>query len=205
MTSQDLYSASGGAHSYNKTALWLSTLERYLGWDTLQPIMATFFERYKFRHPSPQDFFDVANEVSGEDLTWFFDQVYRSSNDFDYAIERATSDPIEISGYVKDSQSAELVHQDSESDLFRTEVVVRRHGAAHFPVDVLMVFEDGSEVRESWDGRSRFKLYVEEQPQKLSYAVVDPERRLLLDLYYTTRRSSSHGARFRRASGARSG
>ena len=136
------YPATGGAHSYNKTALWLSTLERYLGWDTLQPIMATFFERYKFRHPGPQDFFDVANEVSGQDLTWFFDQVHRSSNVFDYAIERATSDPIETTGYVEDG--GELVHQDSESELFRTEVVVRRHGAAHFPVDVLMVFEDGS-------------------------------------------------------------
>ena len=94
--------------------------ERYLGWDTLQPIMATFFERYKYRHPSPQDFFDVANEVSGRDLTWFFDQVYRSSHDFDYAIERATSDPIEISGYVKDSETEtetkdeRLVHRDSE-------------------------------------------------------------------------------------------
>ena len=186
-----LYSAGGGAHSYNKTALWLSTLERYLGWDTLQPIMATFFERYKYRHPSPQDFFDVANEVSGRDLTWFFDQVYRSSNDFDYAIERATSDPIEISGYVKDSETEtetkdeRLVHRDSETELFRTEVIVRRNGAAHFPVDVLMVFEDGSEVRESWDGQDRFKLCVEERPQKLSYAVVDPERKLLLDLYYT--------------------
>ena len=43
---------------------------------------------------SPQDFFAVANEVSGRDLTWFFDQVYRSSNVFDYgvgAFERACS------------------------------------------------------------------------------------------------------------------
>jgi len=48
-----------------------------------------------------------------------------------------------------------------------------------------MVFEDGSEVRELWDGQDRFKLYVEEKSQKLSYAVVDPERKLLLDLYYT--------------------
>ena len=40
-------------------------------------------------------------------------------------------------------------------------------------------------MRESWDGRARWKLYVEEQSQKLSYAVVDPERKLLLDLYYT--------------------
>ena len=41
--------------------------------------------RYAFKHPQPEDFFAVVNEVSGRDLTWFFDQVYRSSNVFDYA------------------------------------------------------------------------------------------------------------------------
>ena len=34
-----------------------------------------------FKHPKPDDFFAVVNEVSGQDLTWFFDQVYRSSDD----------------------------------------------------------------------------------------------------------------------------
>ena len=59
-----------------------------LGWETLQRILSTYFERWKFRHPRPEDFFAVANEVSGRDLTWFFDQVYRSSNVFDYGVER---------------------------------------------------------------------------------------------------------------------
>ena len=80
-----------GTHAwitYGKTALWLNTLERYLGWDTLQRILSTFFERWKFRHPRPEDFFAVVNEVSGRDLTWFFDQVHRSSNVFDYGVER---------------------------------------------------------------------------------------------------------------------
>jgi hypothetical protein len=69
--------------------------------------------------------------------------------------------------------------------LYRTEVVVRRKGAATFPVEVLLAFEDGTERRDPWDGLDRWKLYVEERPSKLLYAAVDPERKLLLDLYYT--------------------
>ena len=169
-----------------RPALWLTTLENYLGWNTLQAIMSTFFDRHKYGHPEPEDFFAIANEVSGQDLTWFFDQVYRSSNDFDYAIGRIASDPVEVDGYVK--EGSELVHREGGSEgktTYRTEVVVHRRGAAYFPVEVLMVFEDGTEVRKEWDGRARWKLYVEERPVKLDFAAVDPERKLQLDLYYT--------------------
>jgi hypothetical protein len=182
------FPATGGSQSYNKTALWLTTLERYLGWDTLQRIMSTFFERFEFHHPGPVDFFAVANEVSGQDLTWFFDQVYRSSNAFDYSIDSVKSDPVKVSGYVE--KGGELVapqeeDEDGEPDLYRTEVVVRREGGAVFPVEVLLAFEDGTEIRDEWDGKDRWKLYVEERSAKLRYAVVDPERKLMLDLYYT--------------------
>jgi hypothetical protein len=151
----------------------------------LQRILSTFFERYQFRHPGPEDFFAVANEVSGQDLTWFFDQVYRSSNDFDYAIESVSSTPVKVSGFVE--RDGALLHQEGgdETGRHRTEVVVRRKGAATFPVEVLLSFEDGTEVRDQWDGKDGWKLYVEERSTKLRYAVVDPERKLLLDLYYT--------------------
>ena len=61
-------------------------------------------------------------------------------------------------------------------------MVVRRLGEGVFPVDVRMVFEDGEEIRERWDGASLWKLYVYECPSKLLHAVVDPDRILLLDL-----------------------
>ena len=57
----------------------------------LQQVMSTYFERWKFRHPQPDDFFAVVNEVTGQDMTWFFDQVYRSSNVFDYGVQEFTS------------------------------------------------------------------------------------------------------------------
>ncbi len=42
--------------TYNKTALWLHTLERHLGWPVLQRILSTYFERWKFRHPAARRF-----------------------------------------------------------------------------------------------------------------------------------------------------
>ena len=95
------FPASASAITYNKTALWLFTLERYLGWDVLQRIMSTFYERWQFRHPGPQDFFDAANEVSGTDLTWFFDEVYRGSNGFDYEVASVASEGVEVKGFVE--------------------------------------------------------------------------------------------------------
>jgi len=182
----EYFPASANAITYSKTALWLLTLERYLGWDVLQEIMSTFFDRWTFRHPRPQDFFHVANEVSGRDLTWFFDEVHRGSDAFDYAVASVSSERIEVDGWVEGSEG-ELVYSEGEEEpeMYRTEVVVRRNGGAVFPVEVQMVFEDGTEVRKQWDGASRWELYIEERPSKLEYAVVDPERKLVLDLYYT--------------------
>jgi hypothetical protein len=154
------------AVTYNKTALWLHTLERHLGWPVLQTIMATYFERWKFKHPKPDDFFRIANEVSGQDWTWFFDQVHRSSNAFDYGVQE--------------------IRSDREPDgTYRTTVVARRYGEATFPVDVVTTFADGHTVTERWDGRDRRAMYVYTRPAAATQAVVDPQRVLLLDVNYT--------------------
>jgi hypothetical protein len=158
---------TAGAITYNKTALWLNTLERLLGWETLQTIMSTYFRRWAFRHPVPEDFYRVANEVSGRDVTWFFDEAVRGSHVFDYAVDLLKSE------------------RDSERNRHETVVAVRRIGEAIFPVDLVVTFEDGSTARERWDGRDRWKLYRYTRSAKAKQAVVDPDRVLLLDLNYT--------------------
>jgi hypothetical protein len=185
------YPSSASNITYSKTALWLVTLERWLGWPTLRGILSTFFERWRFRHPGPDDFVAVANEVSGRDLEPFFDQVYRSSEAFDYEVSSVASFPAEVEGW-REVAGEMTYHQggddsqagDSAAEtVYRSEVVVRRNGGAVFPVDVLLVFEDGSEVRRQWDGRYRWQLFVEERATKLAWAEVDPDRVLALDIY----------------------
>ena len=159
------FPSSGGNITYNKTALWLNTLERWLGWPTLQRVMSAHFAAWKFKHPSPADFFTIANGVGGQDLGWFFDQTYRSSNVFDYGVQ--------------DLKSAR------DEDRYRTTVVVRRYGEALFPVDVLVTFANGERISERWDGKDRWKLYAYERPVRAVSAQVDPNRVLLLDTNYT--------------------
>ncbi|MFP3940440.1 MAG: M1 family metallopeptidase [Thermoanaerobaculia bacterium] len=202
------YPETHGTISYSKVATWLMTLERHLGWETLQEILSTFFERWKFRHPEAEDFFAVANEVArarrGVDLDWFFQQVHYDDVVFDYAIEKAVSRPAAVEGLVEDQEVDGFAYRrpgpggeaagagdeqagggTGREDAYRTEVVARRLGQGVFPVEVVLVFEDGEEDRRLWDGRSRWELFVHEGPSKLEYAVVDPDRTLLLDLDYT--------------------
>jgi hypothetical protein len=169
--------------TYSKTALWLNTLERMIGWETLQRVLSTYFARWAFRHPKPQDFFAVANEVSGRDLTWFFDQVYRSSNAFDYGIEWFRSEPAGEQGYVGDGDRRTLAA--GKGDRYRTVLAVRRFGEGEFPVDIRVIFANSEEVRWHWDGRDRWKLFEVEKPVRAVSAEVDPERVLLLDVNYT--------------------
>lgn len=174
---------TGHALSYDKTALWLHTLERHLGWPVLRKAMSAFFERWKFRHPKPEDFFAVVSEVSGQDLSWFFEQVHHSSNVFDYGIERLASRPAGVTGFLDRDGTRSYEPGDSRrSSGYDTDVVVRRYGEAIFPVDVLVVFENGEKVRERWDGRDRWKLFTYSRASKADHAIVDPDRVLLLDV-----------------------
>jgi hypothetical protein len=151
--------------TYNKTALWLNTMERWLGWETLQRVLGSFYTQYQFTHPTPEDFFAVANREAGQDLGWFFDQVYRSSNAFDYGVEDLSS--------------------GQEDGQYRTSVMIRRYGEGIFPVAVRTTFEGGAQVTEQWDGKDRWKLFTYTRPVQAMSTQVDPDRVLLLDVNYT--------------------
>ena len=180
------YPGAARAVSYGKTSLWLATLERHLGWDRMQAILSTYFQRYRFAHPTAEEFFAVANEFAGEDLTWFFDQVYRDTVTFDYGITSVASFPAAAEGWVE--REGELVYEgppkDPEAEVpQQTEVVVQRLGGGIFPVDVLLVFDDGRRIRRRWDGREQWKMIIVEHSARLNYAVVDPDHVLMLDVH----------------------
>ncbi len=153
---------TAGSITYNKTALWLHTLERHLGWPMLQRVLSTYFQRFAFKHPKPQDFFGVANEVTGQDLTWYFDQVYRGSQTFDYGVDVFRSVAIDRR--------------------YHTVVVARRYGDGVFPIDVRVTFANGEQASWHWDGRDRWKLFEIDRDVSAVAADVDPDGVLLLDV-----------------------
>jgi hypothetical protein len=152
--------------TYAKPALWLHTLERALGWTTMQQVLSTFFDRWRFKHPEPDDLFQVANEVSGRDLTPFFDQVYRGSAVFDYGVDSVTN-------------------TETNDETFANEIIVRRHGDGIFPVTILATLANGEQRRFAWDGSGRWHRVSLEHANRVVSAQVDPDQILLLDTNFT--------------------
>ena len=62
-----------GPNAYSKPAAGLYILrEVVLGHDLFDKAFRTYAERWKFKHPTPADFFRTMEDASGTDLDWFW-------------------------------------------------------------------------------------------------------------------------------------
>jgi aminopeptidase N len=57
---------------YLKTAIWMNLLEEHLGRDVLDKALQSYFTKWQFKHPQPEDFKKELETVSGKDLSSFF-------------------------------------------------------------------------------------------------------------------------------------
>jgi len=205
------YSALHGPNfAYNKWSLAMKTLENYLGRPTFDRIMRTYFQRWKFRHPCRDDFIAVANEVSGQDLTWFFDQIIFGDGVIDYGIAQFSSVPVSRfeagpdtaqagaagdTSAVADSAAVDSLEADTAATAadtleankaapkqYFTKIAIRRIGEVVFPVDILIGFDDGSEVRETWDGKTRLHTFTYTRPARARKVIIDPDYKIPLDV-----------------------
>src|SRR5436853_5519470 len=69
---QYINASSWGNVTYGKSATVLYTLERVVGEQTLKRALQTYFTRYRFTHPTQEDFLKTVEEVSGKNLRWFY-------------------------------------------------------------------------------------------------------------------------------------
>lgn len=75
-----------GAIIYAKSALALQYLYFYLGPEQFNSVMHNYFERWKFKHPQPEDIRSIFEKATGEDLGWFFEDIIGSTKQLDYAV-----------------------------------------------------------------------------------------------------------------------
>lgn len=174
-----------------RTALAMGTLERWVGAPTWDAVLADFGARAWPSCPGPDDLARAADEVSGLDLSWFFQQVFRSSAVFDYGVDRFVSEPVPAGG------------------AFRTTLVAARFGEAEFTgssaprsggfesgrgIEILVRFADGTVQRETWDGRDRRKTFEYDSQSSAETVEIDPRRVLLLDVNRTNNTMSRSAA-----------
>jgi hypothetical protein len=197
VATNDLYSweyphGTYGLMSYAKTSLWLHTLQGLIGEETMNNVFREYYKRWAFKHPSGSDFIAVVNEVVkqdlgdkyGPDMNWFFDQVLYGNGLCDYAVLPFTNE--KILGYRGASFEGDSVHfekPDRKADtLTQSTIKLERLGELTIPVDVLVHFNNGDEVREIWDGKARSKDFVYEGMREVQWVKIDPDNKNPLDV-----------------------
>ncbi|RUS47259.1 M1 family metallopeptidase [Cohnella sp. AR92] len=147
---------------YMRAKLVLKAMEKQVGDKTMNRILRTYFQKYKFKHPSSADFQKVVESVTKDKWGDFFQAYVYQGQMADFAVESIHSVPQDGGGYV-------------------TTVVVRRNGGSAQPVGVLFRFEDGQTVRQTWDGQQKHATLQLKHGSPLSYAAIDPSMSVVLD------------------------
>ena len=93
MTSPDHVSGAGlGAVGYRKPAAVLLALRNgVVGPASFDAAFREYIRRWAFKHPTPGDFFRTIENVSGQDLSWFWRAFLYSDEVLDIGIESVTS------------------------------------------------------------------------------------------------------------------
>jgi hypothetical protein len=176
---------SYGANSYSKAELMLRTLKRFMGEELFAKMIKDYSQRHWFKHPRPEDFYAVVSEYAEQDMSWFLDQFVYGSGKLDYAIGSIKSQKERQSRGWFNGEYRERAKNTSNNTLYRSEVTVRRLGEVKIPIDLLIVFEDGREVKETWDGIYRWEKFTYIHTSQIKEAIIDPEFKLVLDLNRT--------------------
>ncbi|UNY99746.1 M1 family metallopeptidase [Zhouia spongiae] len=115
------YNAAYGASAYSKGAVFLAQLGYIIGEDNLKKTIKRYYNDFKFKHPTPNDFKRTAEKVSGIHLDWYLTDWTQTTNTIDYGIK------------------------DVKANENKTDVTMERIGLMPMPIDVLVTYNDGSQ------------------------------------------------------------
>ena len=79
-----------GVIGYFKAAQAWNYLRHYLGNEEFDRISHLFYDKWKYKHPYPEDIREIFESNTDKELSWFFDDVLNSNKKIDYEIETQT-------------------------------------------------------------------------------------------------------------------
>jgi aminopeptidase N len=174
---RDMSMSAYAGVTYGKAATMLLTLEAVVGEQVLQKALHAYFMKYRFTHPTQEDFLRTVNEATGQDLGWYWQQSVYGTQVFDYKVRKA--DSVRVDWANKNAPS-----EQKGATLYQTDVLLQRLGDFVFPVTAEIKFDNGETIREKWDGRDRWKRLVYMKKAQVLSVEIDPDHQITMDRDY---------------------
>jgi len=110
------YNFAYGASAYSKGEVFLAQLGYIIGQDNLQKTLKIYFNDFKFKHPTPNDFKRTAEKISGLQLGWYLNEWTQTTHTIDYAVK----------------------------EINNKEITLENKGSMPMPIDLKVTYVDGS-------------------------------------------------------------
>ncbi len=168
------YSFAYGASAYSKGSVFLSQLGYIIGKKNLDKTLKRYYEEFKFKHPTPNDFKRVAEKVSDLELEWYLNEWTRTPHKIDYGIDVSSLEDeriITLKRKARIPMPIEVVvsFDDGSSDLY------------YIPNDLLHGYKSFNEevyLMEPWNWVSTEYEFVVEGNKKIIKIEIDPSKRI---------------------------
>ncbi len=179
-THSDHYDLNGiySAAAYGKGAVWMSQMGYVIGEEARDRGLLEYFNRWKFKHPNPNDVLRVMEDVSGLELDWYNEYFVYTTKQIDYSVK------------------------DVVGEGEKTKVTLERVSKMPMPIDVVVTYTDGTKevhymalrmmrgekpaetddkriVHEDWPWtHPTYELSVDRPVSEIASIVIDPSGRM---------------------------
>ena len=173
-----------GALVYSRTAIILATMAGVYGQERVNHALGMYTRKFRFEHPAPSDFWGVMIAELGDEPASKLIPAFFARSSVDYLVREISNAPVTPAAGVFDGPNGrEQKKPDAthEAAQYTSRAIVYRHGTLEFPVDIELVFEDGSRQWDHWDGRGATHDVDTVAASKLVSVYVDPGEHVLLD------------------------
>lgn len=149
-----------GSLAYYKPGMGLQVLrETILGPEKFDKAFKTYIDRWAFKHPTPWDFFHTMENVSGEELNWFWRGWFINK----WKIDQSVKDVKYVNGDFKNG----------------AQVIVENLGQLPMPTTVQIKFKDGSKQLvkipvEVWKRNTEWLVKVN-STKEIDEVMLDPD------------------------------
>ncbi len=168
----NVYDFQLGSNAYGKPATALNILREYImGRELFDQAFKTYSKRWKFKHPTPADFFRTMEDASAVDLDWFWRAWFFSTDHVDLSLDEVQKVHVKIG---PDDGLDKVKNRHVYSMKFTNK------GGLPMPVIMDFKYIDGSKERKSipaeiWkNGDETAKVYILDK--ELAEVVLDPEK-----------------------------
>jgi len=96
-----------------KAAIFLRSLKNLTGKEQMYNFLRYYAEKFRYKHPISQDFFETFETFMNQDYSWAFEQYIEGSNDLDHMVFSVSS-----------------IHTSNSPDIYRNEVIFLLKGFA---------------------------------------------------------------------------